>query len=293
MEKSSSATGSKPISFSLNPKRKKAKKKKSKTAKPSVPSQDSAATEEKPYTSTDIDNRQRPLWTAVIDTCCLLEDGGECVRELIELAKAAQFRAHMDGASLDEIRIVIPHVLWSELDGITKRPKNRNLQSHNNSDELERAEELARKARGATRMLRDRMEMETVLYQTGRRAGADRMPTMVHRRRIVAQTVKEMKDACEKYLPPNAEHVNDDHILACALASTAKNESEDVAPTAPNTASGTVLLTSDQNLSCKAISNGIRVFSIEEFLRHISLRSEVRKDLLKKQWPPDYGGFTY
>ena len=294
-EKSSSATGSKPISFSLNSKGKKAKKKKSKTAetKPSVLSQDSTANEEKPYTCTDIDNRQRPLWTAVIDTCCLLEDGGECVRELIELAKAAQFRADMDGASLDKIRIVIPHVLWSELDGITKRPKNRMFQSQSNSDELEMAEELSRKARGATRMLRDRMEMETVLYQAGRRVGANRMPTMVHHRRILAQTVKEMKDACEKYLPPDAEHVNDDHILACALASTAKDASEDVAPTAPNTAGGTVLLTNDQNLSCKAIANGIRVFSIEEFLRHISLRSEVRKDLLKRQQPPDYEEFAY
>ena len=102
-----------------------------------------------------------------------------------------------------------------------------------------------------------------------------------------------MKDASEKYLPPNADHVNDDHILACALASATKDMSGDAAPTAHNIAGSTVLLTNDQNLSCKAISNGIRVFSIVEFLRHISLRSEVRKDLLKKQRPPDYGGFMY
>lgn len=294
-EKSSSApSGSKPISFSLNPKGKKAKKKKSKTAatKPSAAGQDSAANEEMPCTATKIDNHQRPLWTAVVDTCSLVDDGGECVRELIELAKAAQFRADMYGASLDEIRIVIPHVLWSELDGITKRPKSRTFLSQSNSDELERAQELARKARKAIRMLRDRMEMESMLYQTGRRVGGN-INTTIHHRRIVAQTVKEMKNSSEKFLPPSSEHVNDDHILACALASAAKDTSKDTSPTAPRPAGGTVLLTNDHILSCKAISNGIRVFSIKEFLRHISLRSEVRKDLLKKQRPPDYGGFTY
>lgn len=296
-EKSSSTlAGSKPISFSLNPKGKKTKKKKSKSAatKPSVASQDSSANEDTPYTTTCIDSCQRPLWTAVIDTCCLLDDEGECVRELIELAKAAQFRADVDGASLDEIRVVLPLILWSELDGITKRPKSRTFLSQSNSEELKRAEELARKARGATRMLRDKMEMESnldsmVLQTARRRDGIN----ICHRRVVVAQTAKEMKESSEKYLLPNAEQNNDDHILACALASAAKDASEDAAPTAHNMAGGTVLLTNDQNLSCKAISNGIRVFSIEEFLRHISLRSEVRKDLLKKQRRPDSGGFAY
>ena len=76
--------------------------------------------------------------------------------------------------------------------------------------------------------------------------------------------------------------VNDDHVLACALANAAKDASDDETSTAPTSlvAGGTVLLTNSQNLSSKALSNNVRVFSIEDFVRHITDRSEERKEQL-------------
>ena len=197
----------------------------------------------------------------------------------------------MKAASLDDIRLVIPHVLWAELDGIAKRPQGRRFRSENGEDALEEAEELSRKARAATRLLQDEMETEAAALQSAHLLGAvgNLLGVGHHQRVLLSQTMEEMKNASEKYLPPNSDVVNDDHILACALAYRAKDSPEGRSPisvAASPTAGGTVLLSNDRNLSCKALANNIRVFSPEEFCKHISLRSEVRKDLLKQQRLP-------
>lgn len=243
--------------------------------------EDQDATQNKTNAEDQIVEYQKPIWTAVIDTWSLVEDGGECVSKLIDLAKTAQLAVDADGASLDEINIVIPHMLWSELDDITERLENiteaLGVLSQSGSSELEWATELSQKANKAKEMLREKMEAESMLSQTAREMGGVCHP------RIVEQTGKEMKEASEKYRPSGAEEmVNDDHVLACALANAAKDASDDETSTAPTSlvAGGTVLLTNSQNLSSKALSNNVRVFSIEDFVRHITDRSEERKEQL-------------
>ena len=243
--------------------------------------EDQDVTQNKTNADDQIVEYQKPIWTAVIDTWSLVEDGGECVSKLIDLAKTAQLAVDADGASLDEINIVIPHMLWSELDDITERLENvteaLGVLSQSGSSELEWATELSQKANKAKEMLREKMEAESMLSQTAREMGGVCHP------RIVEQTGKEMKEASEKYRPSGAEEmVNDDHVLACALANAAKDASDDEMSTAPTSlvAGGTVLLTNSQNLSSKALSNNVRVFSIEDFVRHITDRSEERKEQL-------------
>jgi len=294
---SSSLGGPKPISFSLNSKKCKKKKIKKIRNDQTAAGDNIAATGGRAGTFNGDSNvsqqYRRPRWTAVIDTCCLLDDGGECVRQILLLAKSAQCVGDADrdcalkAASLDDIRLAIPHVLWSELDAIVKRPQGRRFRSQNDDHELEKAEELSRRARGATRLLRDEMTNESAELQRKKLLGVE-----LHRPVLLSQTLAEMKVASEKYLPNSQEDniVNDDHILACALAYAAEDLPESSSfislSTSHNIAGGAVILTNDQNLSCKALSNKVRVFSPEEFLRHISLRSEVRKDLLQKQRLP-------
>mmetsp|Transcript_26441 Transcript_26441/g.57300 ORF Transcript_26441/g.57300 Transcript_26441/m.57300 type:complete len:457 (+) Transcript_26441:10-1380(+) len=289
-----------PISFSL--KQAKGKKKKKKMTKDSSSSKkrhDNYAeaaeqVSEKRENTNGGTLQQRPRWTAVIDTCCLLDDGGDAIREIIRLAKSSQYIKDADptyalnAASLDEIQLVIPHVVWSELDGISKRAQGRRFRSDNHDGgPIDEAEELSRRARGATRMLREEMEVEAAAFRRGHLLDGG------YKRQVLkSQTMLEMKAASRKYLSSSTanEVVNDDHILACALTeaskSTADDDQVDTSPTsvaAVAVAGGSVLLTNDHNLACKAIANGVRVFCPMEFCKHISLRSEVRKDMLREQ----------
>ena len=286
-----------PISFSL--KQTKGKKKKTKDSSSSKKRHDKYAEVAKQVSEKeDITNggtlQQKPRWTAVIDTCCLLDDGGDSIREIIRLAKSSQYIKDADpmyalnAASMDEIQLVIPHVVWSELDGISKGPQGRRFRSDNlDDDRIDEVENLSRRARGATKMLREEMEIEAAAFRRGHLldVGYDRQV-------LKSQTMLEMKAASRKYLPSSTAHevVNDDHILACALAEVSKSaagdDQVDTSPTSVAVAAatgGAVLLTNDHNLACKAIANRVRVFCPMEFCKHISLRSEVRKDILREQ----------
>jgi hypothetical protein len=197
-----------------------------------------------------------PRWTLIIDTCCLIEDNGAGVKNLINLAtnandariRARQNRrtsalsALMTTIADEPIHIVIPAMVWSELD----------YQSKSKSSEAT----TAFAAREATRMLRDELESEVIS----------------NRGVVRSQSLLEARQAGDNYLPKDSKHTNDDHILVCAMTEyeAYKNDNEKL-PCSVD-AGGVVMVTLDGNLACKAISNGLKVYSPAEFQEYYQKR---------------------
>lgn len=186
----------------------------------------------------DTDHMSFPEWTLIIDTCCLIENNGIDVKGLINLAtnasesriKATQCNTALMAKIVDEpIRIVIPVKVWSELE----------FQSKSKSPEAN----IAYAARNAIRMLRDELESEGGVLRS--------------------QTLLEARRAGEEYLPKDSKSTNDDHILVCAMMEDERHKNDD--SSSRTVAGGVVVVTLDSNLACKAISNGLKVFSPTEF----------------------------
>ena len=142
----------------------------------------------------------------------------------------------------EPIHIVIPAMVWSELD----------YQSKSKSSEAT----TAFAAREATRMLRDELESEVIS----------------NRGVVRSQSLLEARQAGGNYLPKDSKHTNDDHILVCAMTEyeAYKNDNEKL-PCSVD-AGGVVMVTLDGNLACKAISNGLKVYSPAEFQEYYQKR---------------------
>jgi hypothetical protein len=293
-----------PVSFSLAaPTKRRTKKNQTKAARGSVEGGDTGMRSTQGQLGVDSGNvvadeapalRQRPRWTAVLDTCCFLDDGGiDAIGRLLRLAESSQYHSQYrndndndsrhPAASLDEIQLVIPYVVWSELDGIIKRPDRRcNSHAH---DSTTREEELSRRARRATNMLRCQLDAEAAALRRDQLLHVTTGDCVV----LHSQTMEDAKAAAKRHLPKDTRSVvNDDCILACALAERSKlafiTAAEGLEGTIAFAAAGGVtLLTKDRNLSCKALANGLRVFSPEEFYTLVMRRSEVRKGILREQ----------
>ena len=194
-----------------------------------------------------------PRWTLIIDTCCLIENNGAGVKNLINLATNANdarimARQNQRTAALmttiadEPIHIVIPAMVWSELD----------YQSKSKSSEAT----TMYAAREATRMLRDELESEVIS----------------NRGVVRSQSLLEARQAGDNYLPKDSKHTNDDHILVCAMTEyeAYKNDNEKL-PCSVD-AGGVVMVTLDGNLACKAISNGLKVYSPAEFQEYYQKR---------------------
>ena len=202
-----------------------------------------------------------PRWTLIIDTCCLIEDNGAGVKDLINLAtnasdaniKARQNRhtsALMTTIADEPIHIVIPAMVWSELE----------YQSKSKSSE---ATTTAFAAREATRMLRDELESEVIS----------------NRGVVRSQSLLEARQAGDIYfLSKDIKYTNDDHILACAMTEYEAYKSDNEKLACGVDAGGVVMVTLDGNLACKAISNGLKVYSPAEFQEYYQKRmSSLRR----------------
>lgn len=233
------------VSFQIMPA--KAKKKKKRPKKKLIASQEGERSSPPVVSAANPDLASPsdcPRWTLVVDTSCLLHDGGMMdVKQILDLANRAN-NAHVAAQSernasfaptVDEpIHVVIPSKVWSELD----------YQSKNAEDDGN-----AYAARAAIRMLKDELEGGT---------NVDGPNTALR-----SQSLLESRDAADKFLRNDGASTNDDHILACALMESGRDN-----PTAtisqprgaPAAAGGVVLLTRDNDLACKAYADGLKVY---------------------------------
>ena len=98
---------------------------------------------------------------------------------------------------------------------------------------------------------------------------------------VQSQSLSQSKDAAKKFVSRDlvTTPTNDDHIIACALVELEKW-------TGDNIAGGVVMITSDNNMACKAYSNGLKVYSPFDFNAYYlermdSLRQRAVKDIHK------------
>ena len=175
-------------------------------------------------------------WLLVLDTCCFLQNGIDEVKALIETAHGTVNAGSAKLIVADEpILITIPYVVWRELEYQSKSEDDGN----------------AFAARTAIRMLRDRLETGKAASSSAVDLGTSPVPASIR-----AQTLQQSKDAAAKFVDTRGSS-NDDHILACALA-----ERETIFS---NRKDGTVLITEDNNLKCKALVNGLQVYTAAGF----------------------------
>jgi predicted ribonuclease YlaK len=170
----------------------------------------------------------------------LIENNGLDVKDLILLATNAfdarikaqrnQRNTALMTTIVDEpIHIVIPVKVWSELE----------FQSKSKSPEAN----IAYAARSAIRMLRDELESEGGVLRS--------------------QSLLEARRAGDEFLPKDSKSTNDDHILVCAMMEDERYKND--YSSSCTAAGGVVVVTLDSNLVCKAISNGLKVYSPTEF----------------------------
>ena len=194
-----------------------------------------------------------PCWTLVIDTSAFINDNGFEAQKLIDLANHVSLtrfkhqRQHDNkreysskNAIVEEpIQIIIPYKVWNELEYQSK------------SDDSD----LAFSARTVIRMLKDELKQNSV-HTAADINGPDKV--------VKAQTLVQSQDASKRFVLHefSSKPTNDDHILACALVEQEKWAPNSVASV---TSGGVVLITSDNNMACKAHSNGLKVYSASEF----------------------------
>jgi predicted ribonuclease YlaK len=121
-------------------------------------------------------------------------------------------------------------------------------------------------------MLRDALQQNHNQPTVSERIEVDRV--------VQSQSLLQHQNSAKKFVPYDlaSKPTNDDHIIACALA-----EQESWAAESEGSLSGgVVMITSDNNMTCKALSNGLKVFSPTDFheyyLEHMeSLRQRSRR----------------
>jgi len=173
--------------------------------------------------------------TLIIDTCCLVGDNGAEAQRLIQLANRQQQNVGFEAAGVDGcIDMVIPYKVWAELEHQSKSGGN-----------------IAFAARAVIRMLRDTLESNIVAEAGNKKRNVLR-----------SQTLMESREAATKFLPKDfLQSTNDDHILACALLENDHAHRK----LATFRKVEVILVTQDNNLACKAYSNGLKVDSLFKF----------------------------
>ena len=214
-----------------------------------------------------------PSWTLVIDTSSLVNDSGLEAQKLFDLASnvsLARFdyqkskagrepgRNHASTNTIvdEPIHIVIPYKVFSELE---YQSKSQNLT-------------LAFSARTVIRMLREELQ------HSNNQVTALDAPEKIVR----SQTLLESQDTAKKFVSNDtiSPPTNDDHIIACALVEHEKWMSNSEG----SISGGTVMITSDNNMACKAYSNGLKVHSPSSFCSYYlermnSLRQRANSSL--------------
>lgn len=194
-----------------------------------------------------------PCWTLVIDTSSLVNDNGSEAQQLIDLAnhvsltrfKHQKQHAHnreysSKNAIVEEpIQIIIPYKVWNELEYQSKSKDS----------------DLAFSARTVIRMLKEELRQNNV-HTAVNINGPEQI--------IKSQTLVQSQDASKRFVSCelSSKPTNDDHILACALVEQEKWVPNSVVSI---TSGGVVMITSDNNMACKAHSNGLKVYSVSEF----------------------------
>lgn len=229
----------------------------SKTKKKKLKLKASAQQQSHPQPSFESQDEICPRWLLVIDTCCLLDDKGMAIQRLIDIASHVsntQYRAQQQheqssgrntalvASTIDEpIEIVIPYKVWTELEYQSK------------SDDAS----LAFAARSVMRMLREEL---------------NRNSTQSQAHVVRSQSLKESREAATKFLSIDSTSTptNDDHILACALAEHERTNSD-----GKNTlAGGVIVVSKDNNLACKSLANGLKVYCPNSFLDYYTKRMD-------------------
>lgn len=197
----------------------------------------------------------------------MVNDNGFEVQRLIDLAsqiflkhyswqkKSANNRQYTSVNAIVEepITLIIPYKVWSELEYQSKS---------DNAD-------LAFSARTVMRMLRDALQPSS---NENSHVGASRV--------VQSQSIVEFQNASKKFVLHDAlpSPTNDDHIIACALS-----EHEKWRSAGRIISGGVVMLTSDNNMTLKALSNGLKAYSPSDFRTYYteridSLRLRASKD---------------
>jgi len=219
-----------------------------------------------------------PQWIAVLDTCALLESY-QSVCDLIKLAKDAAASAaeapnsnHHSSTStsvFEALSIVVPYTVWDELDYRSKVITD---------------EDKKYKARRATRMLNDELHQQHEAHEWNQSIGnpfalstieseAQNAPSIRSQSRI------ESHRAVEEFVllsTASSEGIiaNDDKIMACALweqARLAKARAQANASRLHNPG-GVVLITSDKVLTGKARADHLSVYYPLGFVRYYNKR---------------------
>ena len=233
-----------------------------------------------------------PSWTLIIDTCSLLaQNGVQSIHKLIQLAKSAitnntnQTTNQLHTPLCEPISIIIPYVVWGELDYISKKLNKNNNINNLEEEEVEKNEMNARTARRAIRMLRDELELSQQINRVGV------VPCSVSSNNVLprssgvlhSQSIVESNEAAAKYLSKEIQSTNDDYILACALMESEKYSKQSTNTFGTSSSSsrgavgGVVIITLDNNLSCKCLANDLKVHSPSSFVEYYEKRMKSLK----------------
>jgi len=210
-------------------------------------------------------------------------------QKLIQLAKSAisnntnQTTNQLHTPLYEPISIVIPYVVWGELDYQSKK-----LNKNNNSLEEGEVEKNANShlARRAIRMLRDELELSRQISRAGVVNSSVSNNVMPRSSGVLhSQSIVESNEAATKYLSKKIQVTNDDYILACALMENEKYSKQSTntfgtsssSSSSSSAAGGVVVITLDNNLSCKCLANGLKVDSPSSFVEYYEKRMESLK----------------
>ena len=228
-----------------------------------------------------------PSWVLIIDTCSLLQQNGtQSIHHLIELAKSAisnnanQTTNQLYTPLYEPISIVIPYVVWGELDYISKKLNKNNNNNNLEEEEVEKNEMNAHLARKAIRMLRDELELSQQINRVGLPNSGSSNNALPRRSCVLhSQSIVESNEAAKKYLSKEIQSTNDDYILACALMENEKYKSNTfgIMGGSGSAAGGVVVITLDNNLSCKCLANDMKVHSPSSFVKYYEKRMESLK----------------
>ena len=264
------------------------KKKRKKDKPPS--NSDDTDTASLPINNPSIISHDCPSWTLIIDTCSLLQQNGiQSINNIIRLAKTAisnntnQTTNQLHTPLYEPISIVIPYVVWGELDYQSKL--NKVNSSKLEEGEAEKNETNAHTARRAIRMLHDELKLSQQIDRVGYSSvSLNNVPSsrggVLH-----SQSLVESNEAADKY--PSRLYTNDDYILACALKENEKYKQKSnntfgtIGSISSAVAGGVVVITLDNNLSCKCLANDLKVDSPSSFVEYHEKRMESLKQRLK------------
>ncbi len=205
-----------------------------------------------------------PRWIAVLDTCAVLESY-ESVCDMIQLAKEAAKKSTLPPTAtiLEDLTIVLPYTVWSELDYRSKEV----------DDEHQRY-----KARRAARMLTEelRNQPQQQIQNQQQVHGNSQQNKDSNNSYIQSQSRIESHRAVEEFVAlsktTKIDIPNDDKILACALWQHDRHAKSTAIDMLPVTAGGVVLITSDKVLTGKARADGLAVYNPVEFVQYYKKR---------------------